>query len=83
MTKYLKITAVEAEQFDGSSLMIVKYQIRATDLSDFFADPAWMYFLPTKEGETQIQKGDWIATGLDSEHWVITDSVFRKTYKKV
>ena len=29
-----------------------------------------------------LKKGDWIATGVDGEHWVIADDIFHKTYER-
>lgn len=26
--------------------------------------------------------GDWIATGIDGEHWCIANDIFRKTYER-
>lgn len=28
------------------------------------------------EGEFAIKAGDWIATGIDGEHWAIADDIF-------
>ena len=28
----------------------------------------------------QYDIGDWIATGIDGEHWAIKDDIFKKTY---
>lgn len=39
--------------------------------------------IPTKEGYLRINNGDWIATGVDGEHWAISDSIFKKTYEQV
>ena len=37
----------------------------------------------TDEGELAINIGDWIATGVNDEHWPIADDIFRKTYEEV
>ncbi len=29
-----------------------------------------------------LHKGDWIATGIDGEHWAIADDIFRRTYER-
>lgn len=31
----------------------------------------------------KFDTGDWIATGVDGEHWVIEDSIFKRTYEEV
>lgn len=39
-------------------------------------------YLKTKEGPMMVHKGDWIATGIDGEHWAIADDIFRRTYER-
>ncbi|MCT2899705.1 hypothetical protein EFM54_12110 [Lentilactobacillus buchneri] len=82
---YRKITTIQAEQFDGSNNMIKKYHIK--DSINIYGKPAkdlpLRYYLLTKEGYMQIVKGSWIATGVAGEHWVIQDSIFKKTYVEV
>ena len=41
------------------------------------------FVLPTKEGGMKFDTGDWIATGVDGEHWCIADDIFRRTYEEV
>uniref|UniRef100_UPI003EB7E1FA hypothetical protein n=1 Tax=Pediococcus pentosaceus TaxID=1255 RepID=UPI003EB7E1FA len=43
--------------------------------------PDWR--IKTIEGDMKINPGDWIATGVDGEHWAIADEIFRKTYEEV
>lgn len=31
----------------------------------------------------KINKGDWIATSIDGEHWCIADDIFKRTYEEV
>ena len=31
----------------------------------------------------KINKGDWIVTGIDGEHWAIAPDIFEKTYERV
>lgn len=39
--------------------------------------------LHTREGLTAIKKyGDYIATGVDGEHWVIDQDIFERTYER-
>ena len=30
----------------------------------------------------KVRKGDWIATGIEEEHWVIADDIFHKSYER-
>lgn len=84
MTKYRKIATIDAEQFDGSKEMKERYHIRTgSDLTRVVWLDSFSDCLPTKEGLMSVNTGDWIATGIDGEHWAIKDSIFRKTYEKV
>lgn len=75
--EYRKKTTIKAEQFDGTVGMALKYDIDYDDTA-----PGDEYYLPTKEGKMTFKKGDWIATGIDGEHWVIADDIFRQTYER-
>lgn len=86
--KYVKTTPIEAEQFDGWMKTAEKYHIRidpADDLSGIIDElvPRGRYYLKTLEGELEIHQGDWIATGVDGEHWAIKDDIFKKSYSKL
>ena len=89
MTKYIKTTTTEFEQLDGWQKTFEKYEIRiesADDLSEAVLDelvPRGRYFLKTLEGELECHIGDWIATGVNGEHWPVKDEIFKKTYKKL
>ncbi|GAK47732.1 hypothetical protein LOSG293_110480 [Secundilactobacillus oryzae JCM 18671] len=72
--KYRKTAIIEAEQFDGSKEMIEKYEILKR---------SWVYKIKTLEGDEYFTLGDWIATGIEGEHWPIKDEIFRKTYEEV
>ena len=80
LKEYRKKTTIKAEQFDGSDEMANKYGV-LWDLDE--SKDILVPYLPTKEGKMFIKKGDWIATGIDGEHWAITDSIFRRTYEEV
>ncbi len=71
---YRKTATIQAEQFDGSDEMIEKYHIEY--------DGAYIlpFRIETPEGWLGMKAGDWIATGVKSEHWPITDDVFKQTY---
>ena len=81
--EYRKKTTIKAEQFDGSAEMVTKYCVDDWEENKmpYHRDPR--YFLPTKEGLMAMRIGDWIATGIDGEHWAIADSAFRRTYEEV
>lgn len=77
--EYRKKTTIKAEQFDGTVGMALEYDV---DCDDDTA-PEDGYYLPTKEGKMILKEGDWIATGIDGEHWAIADDIFRRTYEEV
>jgi len=82
---YRKITAIQAEQFDGSQKMIKKYGIEDSADSGY-NDSDWEdegLCIPTKEGYLRINNGDWISTGFNGDHWLISDEVFKKTYAEL
>lgn len=79
--KYRKKVLIEAEQFDGSSELMKRYGIHEANVPAMVTD--LNLYLPTKEGDMVIKQGDWIATGVDGEHWVIADDIFRRTYERV
>lgn len=76
--EYRKMATIKAEQFDGSPEMVFKYDI----FPDYSGNNV-RYFIETKEGQLEIKEGDWIATGVEGEHWAIADDIFRKTYEEV
>ncbi|WP_251908434.1 hypothetical protein [Lentilactobacillus kefiri] len=82
---YRKIATIQAEQFDGTQKMIKKYGIEDSAESGY-NDSDWEdegLCIPTKEGYLRINNGDWIATGVNGEHWPIADDIFKKTYVEV
>lgn len=92
MTKiYRKTATIKAEQFDGSKEMIAKFSISA-ELVDFTGGDqnlpidyqyqmVFNYSISTLEGQMYFGIGDYIATGIDGEHWPIEKSVFERTYR--
>lgn len=80
--KYRKTATIKAEQFTGSGKQMNNYHI-CFDYGKGHNHEIKKYYLPTKEGQMILHKGDWIATGVEGEHWAIKDSVFKKTYKPV
>lgn len=77
LKEYRKTATIKAEQFDGSDAMVEKYHIEYDEA----------YILPfrieTIEGWLGMKAGDWIATGVNGEHWPIADEIFKKTYEEV
>ncbi len=76
--KYRKTALIEAEQFDGSIEMARKYNIERGDTG-----AGYEYYLPTNEGDMAFNEGDYIATGVDGEHWCIAKDIFERTYERV
>jgi hypothetical protein len=73
---YVKIASIQAEQFDGSEQMIWDYGMAvSTDHGGILRTS-----IHTREGWLKINSGDWIATGVNGEHWPISDDIFQKTY---
>ena len=80
--KYRKTALIEAEQFDGSIDMMREYGIVVNP--DALHDPdAPLCTMNTREGEMIVYEGDWIATEIDGEHWIIEPEIFERTYKRV
>lgn len=71
---YRKTGTIKAEQFDGSDNMINKYHI---ELDEAYVLP---FRIETIQGWIGLAVGDWIATGVNGERWVIADYVFKETY---
>ncbi|TYA97366.1 DUF1642 domain-containing protein [Lactobacillus sp. SL9-6] len=67
---------IEAEQFDGSSKMVEKYKMMDAGTMIGTQHSPELYL----EGAEKVVVGDWIATGINGEHWPIADDVFKKTY---
>lgn len=80
--EYRKKTTIKAEQFDGSAKMARKYGGKINPEYCIFAGEP-RFVLPTKEGGMKFDAGDWIATGVDGEHWAISQEIFEKTYERV
>ncbi|MCC6101800.1 MAG: hypothetical protein LIV28_09740 [Lactobacillus sp.] len=80
---YRKIATIKAEQFDGSSAMLKKYGAYFASKYPCYENSDGDYLIKTKEVLTKLNMGDWIATGVADEYWVIKDSIFRRTYVEV
>ncbi len=84
MTKYIKTGTTEFEQFDLSKKMSEKYDIEHYR-NGYDAGGTYTYGhrIQTLEGAMEVHLGDWIATGVNGEHWPVKDDIFQKTYKKL
>ena len=89
MIKVYKKQPIQAEQFDEVKWQSVYNDSHNPEEWDFEArklgiDHYHGYFIiPTHEGDMRVHDGDWIATGVNGEHWPISDDVFRKTYAEL
>lgn len=81
--KYRKTALIEAEQFDGSEKMIERYDLRYNREASLYEDREIGWVISTLEGDIEVHINDWIATGINGEHWAITDDIFKKTYEAV
>lgn len=84
---YRKTATIKAEQFDGSDEMVDKYGIRKDTEYMISDDPREYqtapYQIETLESWVNINVGDWIATGINDEHWAIANDIFKKTYAEL
>lgn len=76
---YRKTVTIKAEQFDGSDEMVEKYKMMDAGTMVGTQHSPELYI----EGAGKVVVGDWIATGVNGEHWTIADDVFRKTYSEL
>lgn len=79
--EYRKIATIKAERYQGTEEQCKKYGIHTIKTPPMVTN--YNEYLPTKEGDMKINKGDWIATGIDGEHWAIANDIFRRTYEEV
>lgn len=77
MPKFRKIPVeIEAVQFDGDNVD----QIKTFTGGDAFVSDGSLY-ITTLEGPLRASPLDWIAKGVQGEHYPIKPSVFAKTYE--
>ena len=79
---YVKTASIQAERFDGSAKMAEQYGL-TFDRNSVYMDSARHYYMKTLEGRLRVKLGNWIATGVNGEHWSIADDVFQKTYAEL
>ena len=86
--KYRKAALIEAEQVLGRAeaehyQLALSWDPMSLNYGEpWFPEDGGTGYLNTKEGPMRVHKGDWIATGVDGEHWCIADDIFRKTYER-
>lgn len=80
--EYRKVATIKAEQFDGSDEMMARYHLCVYGKEEENC-LIGHYYLKTLEGDLEVNLGDWIATGVNGEHWAIRDDIFKKTYLEV
>lgn len=87
--KYRKIVPIEAEQVLGRAeaehyQLALSWDSMSLDCGEpWFPENGGTGYLNTKEGPMRVHKGDYIATGVDGEHWAIAPEIFEKTYERV
>lgn len=83
---YRKTATIKAEQFDYEKWVHMRHDAYPMVFGDTAKDGGMMAtnpVIPTLEGDMRVHDGDWIATGVNGEHWPIADDVFKKTYAKL
>ncbi|WP_282801151.1 hypothetical protein [Secundilactobacillus kimchicus] len=86
---YRKTATIQAEQFDEAKWQLIYHNSHTAIAWDIAAQKLGIdryrghFVIPTPEGDMRISDGDWIATGVNGEHWPIKDEIFRKTYEEV
>lgn len=85
MIKIYRKGPLEAEQFDINRLIdfLGKYPIEVLPVSFIENRFTETYVLNMPQGYMSLNNGDWIATGVNGERWLITDEVFKQKYKEL
>lgn len=84
MHKYELKKPMMAEQFDGSREVCIKYPIFVAGFRvEMVSQNSVPCELKTKEGNMRLHLGDYIATGVNGEHWCVDKDIFEKTYERV
>ena len=86
--KYRKTATIQAEQVlcraEAEYYKLARsYDPKSLDCGEpWFPEDGGFGYLNTKEGPMKVHKGDWIATGVDGEHWCISNDIFCRTYER-
>lgn len=77
--EYRGTNTIMAEQFTDKNEQVKWYRLyhRA------FIEDGESWVITTPEGPMPVHYGDWIATGVYAEHWVIRDDIFKKNYEEL
>ena len=77
---YRETPTIKAEQFDGSNEMVDKYELidARTILGTHHSPELYL----TGSGK-EVDVGDWIATGVNGERWLIKNDMFKQTYAEL
>ena len=87
--KYRKIALIEAEQVltraeaEHYQLTLSWDPMSLNCGEPWFPEDGGTGYLDTKEGPMRVHKGDYIATGVDGEHWAIDQDIFERTYERM
>ena len=82
LKEYRKTATIKVEQFDGSTKQIARYKVHIVGPTSR-GDTSYFLLPTTKEGNMKLNAGDYIATGIDGEHWAIDQDIFERTYERV
>lgn len=92
---YRKTATIKAEQFDPENGVIPEgvfdkeFEHTTSGMISQMVnelktgEQAHNWHVKTLEGDLKVNPGDWIATGINGEHWPIADDVFKKTYAEL
>ncbi|MGJ3876187.1 DUF1642 domain-containing protein [Lactiplantibacillus argentoratensis] len=92
---YRKMATIKAEQFDPENGVIPdgvfdkEFEHTTSGMISAMVNElqtgkqAHNWHIKTLEGDLKVNPGDWIATGVNGEHWPIADGVFKQTYAEL
>lgn len=83
---YRKTATITAKQFDYEKWVHMRHDAYPMVFGDTAKDGGMMAtnpVIPTLDGNMRVHDGDWIATDVYDEHWLISDDVFRRTYAQL
>ena len=78
---YRKTALIDPSNCSASIKQITRYKVHIVGPTSR-GDTSY-FLLPTKEGNMKLNAGDYIATGIDGEHWAIDKNIFERTYERV
>lgn len=69
---------IMAEQFTGKNEQVKRYRL----FHRGFIENGESWVIATPEGHMPVHYGDWITIGVNGEHSVFSDEIFKKTYEE-